>query len=261
MTRFEECDNRARSWTVHDPVAHDDAGDMWAHIGSLCRKGSRTVAVAHNIGFDLRVSGALRHLPAQGWAVDLMSIGGKSLSDDALAGGRQVLLVDFMAWVPMGLQAIGTMVGHAKPPLPEEDDSYEAWVERCTADVEILRLANRERVDWIVGSDLGNWQRTGAGQAWSTWRHAHMSHRVTVHDDAAARDAEIAAISTGRCEVWKWGDQSRTEWIEWDLPARRTRGYAWTRCSRPAPSGTWSAPSSRGTSSGAPPRARPSTPP
>jgi len=87
----------------------------------------------------------------------------------------------------------------------------------------IMRTAMMQIWDWVEGEDLGTWQRSGAGQAWSTWRHKFMTHQVVVHDSFEARAAEEASTTTGRCEAWRHGDQEGGPWFEWDLPLAYAR--------------------------------------
>lgn len=218
VTAFQHRDNKGRKWTETETLTHHDSAAMWEQISSYTRPRSRTIVVAHNIGYDLRISRALFALPALGWRVDQMSVGGRNLTMTLRRDSSTLVLTDFMAWLPMSLAKVGLLLGMGKLDLPEWDDSEAAWVARCTRDVEILHAANRAMLDWVDRDDLGNWQKTGAGMAWANWRHQHYTHRVLVHDDEEARDAEIAALHTGRCEAYRHGTVEASKWTEWDLP-------------------------------------------
>ena len=218
VTCFEHCDNDKREWVDPEWRTWHSPDLMWDYISSCAKKRSRTIVLAHNIGYDLRISEALTYLPEYGWELDLMSIGGRNLSMTLRRDGATLVLADFMSWVPTALADIGPMVGMAKLDLPTESDPLELWVQRCASDVEILRRANRELVEWVHDSDLGNWQKTGASMAWSNWRHAHYTDRVLCHSDNTARELEVAASATGRCEALMHGKLPRGVWVEWDLP-------------------------------------------
>ncbi len=223
VTCFEHCDNRRKEWTDGEWKRWDDPVQLWSYISEMATPRARTVVLAHNLGYDLRISRELIVLPSLGWRVDLFSIGGRNVTMTLRRDGASLLLCDFASWVPRSLDDIGAMVRLPKLRLPDQEDSQEAWYLRCERDVEILRRANREVAAWIVDNDLGNWQRSGAGFAYSNWRHRHLTDKVLVHQDHEARAAEVAAIATGRCEAWRWGDLGKGPWQEWDLPAAYPR--------------------------------------
>jgi hypothetical protein len=198
-------------------VGVNENGVLWDWITSRCRAKSRTVLVAHNLAYDLRISHAFTELPARGWQFRSGRV------DDGNAwmiwtnSGRTLVCVDSLAWVPKSLEVLGELVGIAKLPLPEEDDIQEAWFARCTRDVEILAEVWRRLVGWVEDEDLGNWRLSGAGQSWAAFRHRFMDHRLLVHEDDDARAAERAAAHTGRCEAWQHGELTNGPYAEWDF--------------------------------------------
>ncbi len=54
-------------WHEREWLRATDIGTLWAGIVSCCRPRTRTVLVAHNLGYDLRVSGAFTQLPDRGF--------------------------------------------------------------------------------------------------------------------------------------------------------------------------------------------------
>jgi hypothetical protein len=218
VTCYEHRDNKARTWVEPEWRTHRTTAELWKVVSDYTRPHARTIVVAHNIGYDLRISRAVQELTELGWTVDKMSVGGRNLTMTFRRDEASLVLCDSTAWLPMSLAKVAAKMGTAKLDLPEHDDSDEAWEARCRRDVEILRDANRELLGWIDAEDLGNWQKTGAGMAWATWRHRHYTHPVLVHDDDEARRAEVEAVHTGRCEAWRHGTLASSTWQEWDLP-------------------------------------------
>lgn len=72
-------------------------------------------------------------------------------------------------------------------------------------------------LSYIGENDLGNWQPTGSGMAYATWRHKYLDHKVLVHDDADALTAERTAMHTGRAEAWRHGRVTGGPWTEIDM--------------------------------------------
>lgn len=204
-------------WKEREWVSADTTDGLWAWITDRCRRKARTVLVAHNLAYDLRISNAFEHLPELGWTF----IAGRV--DDGQAwfiwrhGDRTLCMVDSTSWVPVSLERLGALCGLGKLPLPDEDDSHEAWLGRCRRDVEILADVWRRLMCWVESDDLGNWKLSGAGQSWAAYRHRFMDSRLLVHEDDDARDAERAASHTGRCEAWQHGQLTAGPYTEWDF--------------------------------------------
>lgn len=200
-----------------------DPEELWRWVSDRCRKRHRTILVAHNLAYDLRVSGAFLHLPALDWELKAVRLDGAQAWAVWRRDGATLTMVDTMAWLPTGLDRIGAMVELHKPELPDDPDDEAAWAGRCVADVVIVREAWRRLLAWIEREDLGNWKPTGAGQAWAAFRHRFYTHRLLVHDDSGAREAERRAAWTGRCEAWRWGQQRGGPFTEWDMEAAYCR--------------------------------------
>jgi hypothetical protein len=218
VTCYERWDSQKGRWTKDQWATHHDPRVCWEWVSDHTANHDRTIVVAHNLAYDLRIGQAFTHLPALGWNLDSFNVGERSCAFTWRRANRTLVLVDSFSWLPTSLAKIGSLVGKVKDPLPEMTDSNDTWEHRCQTDVAILRTAFRDLLDWVRQSDLGNWQRTGAGQSWATWRHKFMHNRVLVHDDEMAQTAEAASAYTGRCEAWQHGLLAKGPYTEWDLP-------------------------------------------
>lgn len=128
-----------------------------------------------------------------------------------------LLFADTWTWLPMELAAVAPSVDRHKYNMPPENASRERWHRYVMRDVEIGYRVVRDLVDYIAEADLGNWQPTGAGMAYATWRHKFMTHKILVHDDEGAIAAERAAMHTGRAEAWKHGVIATGRFTEIDM--------------------------------------------
>jgi hypothetical protein len=188
---------------------------LW--VDSKARVGERCVIVAHNLAYDLRIADAFRWLPELGWRLDRIRLDAEQTQCRWRDGKRTLLMIDSTSWFPGALDPIGDEVHIEKPALPSQADSDALWVDRCTTDVRILREAYKRVLRWLSVDDLGNWQPTGAGQAWATWRHRFMDCRVLVGDDPEVRDMEREAVWCGRAEAWRHGEHRKGPFTEWDM--------------------------------------------
>lgn len=194
-----------------------DPAALWAWIGRCRPDVSRTVVVAHNIAYDLRVTCALEELAGLGWTPEPPMISEGRVMFRFRKGRRRLVCVDSMNWWPWGLARVGEAIGMPKLDLPDDDDSDAGWWARCHRDVDILATAWGRLLDWVQASDLGTWKPTGAGQAMTAFQHRHLTHRVLCHQDQAARAAEREAAWCGRAEAWQHGQLSGGPFTEWDM--------------------------------------------
>lgn len=204
-------------WREPEWAVHATPDDLWGWIDARARIGERMVVVAHNLAYDLRISDVFTHLPARGWTLDRIRLDAEQAQCRWRNGRRTILMIDSLSWFPVALEQIGNDLGIEKPALPDDGDPDAAWVDRCTQDVNILRIAWRRVLAWLHDDDIGNWQPTGAGQAWSAWRHRFMDHKVLVGDDQQLRELERRATWAGRSEAWRHGKQRAGPYTEWDL--------------------------------------------
>jgi hypothetical protein len=191
--------------------------DFWEWCDQYTKSGSRTVVWFHNASYDLRTLDAFRALPALGWSLEWCNLD-RDVSVVSWRSDHGTLLIcDTFTWTGKGLSELSGMVGIGKPRLPDNDDSLAAWHSRCEADVQITRQVVTELLDFVRGEHLGNWQPSGAGQAYAAWRHRFMAHKVLVHDDAPALAAERVAMHAGRAEAWYHGKAPLGPFTEWDM--------------------------------------------
>lgn len=194
-----------------------DAEDLWQWVTDYCRPGVRTVVIAHNLGHDVRIADVFNILPRLGWVLEWCNLDRNVSSMTWRSDKGTLVLCDLWTWLPMPLNAIAPHSGIRKMPMPNNKSSVWRWADYCLNDAEIVYEAMSELLDYIETENLGNWQPTGAGMAYATWRHKFMSHKVLVHDDADALAAERAAMHTGRAEAWRHGKLTGDVWTEVDM--------------------------------------------
>lgn len=196
---------------------YDDPDILWREVDAFVGKSGRTVLWTHNLGYDSRVSEMFEILPAMGFTLTAHNLVGKGTWLMWRRGRASLTMVDSASVFPCELVRLGVHMGLPKLPLPDPRALGIGLYSRCWRDVEILRAAVVAYLDWIETADLGNWQLTGAGQSWATFRHRFMDKPLLVHDDTEALTAERRAMWTGRCEAY-WHGELRFQVVhEWDL--------------------------------------------
>lgn len=197
--------------------------ELWAAIVNFCRKGHRTVAWAHNLSFDLRVSEALRWLPRQDFKLEGIVLE-RTASWASWSSEKygSLLCCDLYAWLPRTLDDIAREMGVSRETWSGERYEQATLPElqtRCIQDVQITRQAIQILMQWLQDEDCGPFRLTGSGQAHACWRKRfeagkqgseprRLAAGVWVHGDPALRSLEREAMWTGRCEAWKHGKQT-----------------------------------------------------
>lgn len=200
-----------------EAITFESARELWEWVSSYCKTGERTVAIAHNLGYDVRVASALEILPTLGFRLEWCNLDQNVSAMTWRSDHGTLVLADSWTWLPVALANIGADIGLAKLSMPSKAADKASWERYCMRDAEILYHVVNQLVTYVADNDLGNWQPTGAGMAYAIWRHKFMTHRVLVHDDMEAIEAERAAMHTGRAEAWRHGRLEPSIWTEVDM--------------------------------------------
>lgn len=221
VARYLDTDTRRKTPLMYDSE-YGSPRALWDDVSDFTRPNSRTILWAHNLAYDLRISRALEILPPMGWSLRAIVLDSLSCWAKFTRDSHTLVCADFTSWASDPLSRIGAYLNIGQEPLPTDPDDIRGMFKRCQRDVEILYAAVTSTLEWLQTNDLGNLQITGAGQAWTAFRHRFMTDKILVHDDQAARTAERRAIWTGRTEAWKHGTFTGRGLQEFDL----TRAYA-----------------------------------
>src|SRR5579872_200567 len=186
-------------------AVYDSAEALWKDVAQFCRPGTRTVVITYSLGRVVRISRLLELLPVLGFELEWCNLD-RNVSTMAWRSDRGTLvLCDIFAWLPIPLHKISDLVGTRDIPRPRGNATVDKWSNYCLNNASIIQAAKAALLDYIESEQLGNWQPTGAGMSYATWRHKFMSHKVLVHNNPEVIQAERAAMHTGRAEAWKHG--------------------------------------------------------
>jgi len=195
----------------------DDPRALWQSVAGFTARKKRTVVWCHGLAYDLRISQALRVLPALGYRLDGIVLEHTSSWAKFTGDDRTLLFCDLTSWLPAALSKIAADLGLQQASLPKTHPTPQQLLVRCQQDVAITRQAVCEILNLIQTLDLGSWQATGAGQSYNAWRRRHFTTSPLVHDSEDALEAERRAMWTGRCEAWQWGTHTHGSFHEYDL--------------------------------------------
>ena len=217
-----------------DQASAADCIDRWASSAKS------TWLYAHNVAFDLVVTGLASQLVARGWELSSRFGLGISAMWCVLHKGRRdrlrsdrpgadgqpraetawchtLTIADSASIWPMPLAELASYTPTTKPPLPADGDSAEAWAARCHADVDILRHLVCTLMDWWDEHDMGKWSVTGAALGWQTYRRTLDPRQVVIDHDRDLVAWERQAVYGGRRDAFKVGGLPAGHYGEMDF--------------------------------------------
>lgn len=195
----------------------DKVSQLWEYIAEHCEREGRTIAYAHNLGFDIQLSNMFGELPRLGFELGWFNLDRDCTMVTWHRGKQTLVLSDTMTFLPASIERIASLVGDTKNELPANDAPDEEWYQRCQSDVRVLATAVMGFNSWARGFDIGNWRSSGSGLAWSLWRHRFLKHKVLASSSPENAAAERAGMVTGRAEVWRIGDTPDRGFYDWDM--------------------------------------------
>lgn len=213
---YADLDPRRRSELCREEL-YTQLEPLWSDLLGFAPRGRRLCVWAHNLAYDLRISQALRFLPAAGYRLRGIVLERTASWAWFVSPERSLIFCDLASWLPAPLAAIAADVGLRKPAGAPETGDPARLEERCRADVRVLRAAVIELLGWLRAERLGPFRPTGAGQSHTAFRRRFLSDRVLVHDDQEVLETERRAMWTGRAEAWRWGALEGGPFIEYDL--------------------------------------------
>lgn len=217
--------------TKRHEKAYATPTDLWEDIVAFADRDGRTIVWSHNIAYDARISDVFRILPSLGWRLVAHNITSRNTWLEWRRERSTILMIDSMSVFNTTLAQIGKWFGIGKIQMSLDCDSDTAWRDRCHGDVQILSHAVLAYLSWLESEDMGNWQVTGAGQSWATFRHKFLTHKMVAHDDEEALKVERRALWAGRCEAYWKGEINAQTVHEWDF----TNAYATIARDYPVP--------------------------
>lgn len=206
------------------------ADAFWELVRSRLDKRRPLWVWAHNIAFDLGVVDAWERLQADKVPFDKVCLGSNFFWLRGTIDGCTVVFCDTFNFLKTSLARIGTSLGIPKLKMPAIDDSEEDWSRYCRNDVEVTAAALLRLISFVRDNDLGPWQVSAAGLAFSAFRHRFMHDKVLVHNYRKVLSLERSAYYGGIVDTRFVGKVPASPVHELDVCSL----YPWC-CTKPLP--------------------------
>ncbi len=193
------------------------ADQFWVFVRSRLLKSRPLWILAHNIAYDLGVVGGWSVLTSDSFEASKICVSGGVFYVSGYLDGFRIVLCDTGNYYRCSLASIGRSLGLPKMDMPDQSAPDDAWYEYCRRDVEVTAAAVDSLVSFVRREELGPWQPTVAGLAFSAYRSRFMRHKVLVHAHRESLEVERAAYYGGVVDTPRIGPVPTTPVWECDV--------------------------------------------
>jgi hypothetical protein len=173
------------------------AADFWTALRKRLDERRPLWLFAHNLPYDLGVVDGWGVITGDSFLCDKLAVSGTLTWVKGTLDGYPINLADTLNWYKCPLASIGKAVGIPKQTMPSQEATDDTWERYCQNDVDVTAAGVDRLIEFVRAEELGPWQPTIAGLAFSGFRSRFMSHKVLCHSDPAVLKLERAAYYGG----------------------------------------------------------------
>lgn len=190
---------RGRRTRSHEGVFHTGE-QFWRAVRDRLDARRPLWVVAHNLPFDLGVVGGWGLVLSARCAWDRICVNSGVTFLSGTLDGFPVRLLDLCNYYHCSLASVGRSVGIPKMTMPDQSAGDDEWVRYCRNDVAVTAAGLDSLIDYVRTEQLGPWQPTIAGLAFSAYRSRFLYPKVLVHDVKPVLHLERAGYYGGLVE-------------------------------------------------------------
>lgn len=181
------------------------------------RKDKSLYIYAHNLRYDLQLSGLYTGLVSEGWECKLFVVESPPTFIKLHRGRSSITLVDTFNYWQFSLKLMGEQLGLDKLDMPPDNASLEQWSSYCQRDVEVLTGYLLRFMHFLKDNDLAGLGLTLASQAFRSYRHRFMSTEIVLHNRLEVLSLERDGYYGGRCEAFYIGQAPTQPYYKLDV--------------------------------------------
>lgn len=195
----------------------DSVEGLYSLIEHYQRKDKTLYIYAHNIKYDLQLSGLLKYMLEEGYSITKFVMNDPPTFIRINKDRNNILFVDTFNYWQTSVAKMGDQLGLAKLTMPPESEGNKIWYEYCKRDVTVLSDYLLAFIRWLQDNNLGGLAMTLAGQAFRTYRHNFIQTPIVIHNYPHPLNLERASYSGARTEAFYKGDLSGEDWYKLDV--------------------------------------------
>jgi len=178
---------------------------FWAFVFAHSEKKRRLWVIAHNMSFDFTIVQGWKHLKREKFKLKFFHNTGTTCIISVRSKTEAILFVDSMNWFKESLAKIGERVGLPKLDIDFETATKSQLKPYCKRDVEILIEMFKDFVKFLESNRISRLCYTIASTAMAAYLFGFYDHKIYIHNNEQAIDAERSAYRGGRVECFYMG--------------------------------------------------------
>jgi len=179
--------------------------ELVSRVEWYTRKDKCIYLYAHNLIYDLQLSGLLTGLITRGWRVVQCVLDNPPVFARLKRGRMSIVMVDTFNYWQFSVERMGADLGMPKLEMPSPDDDMEAWITYCKRDVDVLSEYLLSFMRFLYKNDLAGLGLTLASQSFRSYRHRFMRPVIELHNNKIATELERRGYAGGRVECFRIG--------------------------------------------------------
>ena len=216
VTRFIELNDELQVIDSEFGYYQDSPG-LLSCFEHYTRKDKSLYVYAHNIKYDLQLSGVLKDLLESGWVIKTFVFEDPPTFIKLSKGRASITFIDTFNYWQFSLAKMGDQLNIPKLPMPEDTANPEAWYTYCKRDVEVLSDYLITFIRYLKDNDLCGLGLTLASQSFRSYRHRFMKHSITLHNRPEITAVERSGYSGGRVEAFRIGQYPKQNYYKLDV--------------------------------------------
>lgn len=174
-------------------------------INKTCTGKKRFIITAHNVGFDVRITGIMKRLVKNGWKRNSFILDEHKFMAALRKDNTSIFIMDNMQLFNVSLKSLGESIGISKLEVDFETADDNSLLTYCKRDVEVMRVAWSKWSTFIQEFDLGNFKATIGSQAFTAFKHRFKENDIYIHTNERVIELERESYHGGRVECFYIG--------------------------------------------------------
>lgn len=194
--------NNKGEYSTNKYTFYDKSSELIDYVISKSAKKVDLWVIAHNIFYDLQLTGFFKYLTEQKWVRDFWYEKGLAYILRVSKDDRTIMFISSTNYFPFALKTLGGLLDLPKLFIDFNNADYKTLKIYCKRDTEILTLTMLNYIRFVSDNNLGSVRPTQASQALEAYRHRFMQQRLYMHDDEDVYAMEKKAYFGGRVECF-----------------------------------------------------------